>query len=37
MKNALSVSALNHYIASVISDEELLSNVLVSGEISNIK
>jgi len=35
--NVLSVSDLNHYIASVISEEEPLSHVKVSGEISNIK
>lgn len=35
--NPLSVSQLNHYIASVISDEEFLSRILVSGEVSNIK
>ena len=35
--NTLSVSQLNRYIASVISEEEFLSNVLVSGEISNLK
>ena len=38
MKNdILSVSDLNHIIASVISDDEGLSHVKVSGEISNIK
>ena len=38
MKNdVLSVSDLNHIIASVISDEDYFSSVRVSGEISNIK
>lgn len=34
---AISVSDLNHYVASILSDEEFLSRVRVSGEISNIK
>ena len=34
---AVSVSDLNHYVASILSDEEFLSRVRVSGEISNIK
>ena len=34
---AVSVSDLNHYVASILSDEEYLSRVRVSGEVSNIK
>lgn len=37
MKEAISVTQLNRYIKELVSDDRILSNVLVKGEISNLK